>query len=282
VAHAGDNFGAVGLDLHAPAAAIALLAAPKLAVDGFQRNGYAGWESGKRGHEALAVRLSGGLKSQHRRKKFYRSRTGEASTYSHEHNAIKPDFIAHPSVDSNARLSAPHRDHGTTLGIKLRTLVESGHYHIGTLMNSNTASSNLSKFDELYSAATVAEGPPFSSDIPDGEYVTVVEDATLTNGSTSTPTIVWTFRIRGGSYSDRLLRKVRPITERTVAWVKEDFMKCGLKLDAFSDLPSRIEELHGVCVPVVKRTRDGNDFGVHIQWPSTGTTRSRSGEEIPY
>src|ERR1700690_4143623 len=113
-------------------------------------------------------------------------------------------------------------------------------------MNSSTTTTPLSKFDELYSAATVAGGTPSNSDnadIPDGEYATVVEDVTLTNSSTSTPTIAWTFQIRGGSHSGRLLRKVRPITERTIAWVKEDLLKCGLKLDLFSDLSNRIEEL---------------------------------------
>jgi hypothetical protein len=104
----------------------------------------------------------------------------------------------------------------------------------------------------------------------------------LTNGSTSTPTIIWTFRIRGGSYSDRLLRKVRPVTDRTIPCVKEDFNKCGFKLDAFSDLPNRIEELRGACASVVKRTRDGNDFGVHIQWPGTDTVRSHSSQDTPF
>ena len=65
VAHAGDDFGAVGLDLHAPAAAVALLAAPKLAIDGVEGDGYAGRKSRERGHQALAVGLAGGLKSQH-------------------------------------------------------------------------------------------------------------------------------------------------------------------------------------------------------------------------
>ena len=65
VAHAGHNFGAVGLDLHAAAAAVALLAAPELAIDGVERDGDAGRESGQRRHQAFAVRLAGGLKSQH-------------------------------------------------------------------------------------------------------------------------------------------------------------------------------------------------------------------------
>jgi hypothetical protein len=145
-------------------------------------------------------------------------------------------------------------------------------------MKSTSISCDLSKFDELYSAAGVPEGVPDMSDIPDGEYAALVEDVTLANGSGTTPTLIWTFRIRGGCYSDRLLRKMRPVTERTIAWVKEDFAKCGLKLDVFSDLPNRIEELRGTCLPVLKRMRDGNDFGVHIQWPNKA--RSHSAEEL--
>lgn len=80
------------------------------------------------------------------------------------------------------------------------------------------------------------------------------------------------------AHSDRLLRKVRPISERTIAWVKEDLIKCDLKLDVFSDLSNRIEELRGACVPVLKC--GDNDFGVHIQWPKK--TQSQAGEEIPF
>lgn len=133
-------------------------------------------------------------------------------------------------------------------------------------MNSDTNPAPLSRFDELYSTATVAEGAPSGNEIPDGEYAAVVEDVVLTDNPPSAPAIVWTFKIRDGNYSGRQLRKVRPVTERTIAWVKEDFTKFGLTLDAFSDLPNRIEELRGKCVPVVKRARDG-DFGVHIKWP---------------
>ena len=146
-------------------------------------------------------------------------------------------------------------------------------------MNSASTYCDLSKFDEPYRGAVVAEGAPDMNDIPDGEYAATVEDVALTNNSSATPALVWTFRIRGGRYSDRLLRKMRPITERTIAWVKEDLTKCGLKLDVFSDLPNRIEELRGICLPVVKRTRDG-DFGVHIQWPNNA--KSHSVEETPY
>ena len=66
MADAGHDLGAVLLDLHAAAAAVALLAAPQLVVDGFQRYGYAGGKPCERRHEALAMGLSGRLKAQHR------------------------------------------------------------------------------------------------------------------------------------------------------------------------------------------------------------------------
>jgi hypothetical protein len=65
VAHAGDNLGAIVFDLHAPAAAIALLAAPKFVIYGVERDRHSGGKSGEGGHQALAMRLSGGFKSQH-------------------------------------------------------------------------------------------------------------------------------------------------------------------------------------------------------------------------
>jgi hypothetical protein len=40
--HAGDDFGGVGFDLHAAAAAVALLAPPKLAIHGIEAYGHPG------------------------------------------------------------------------------------------------------------------------------------------------------------------------------------------------------------------------------------------------
>src|SRR5262249_12485386 len=70
VTHTGDNFGAVGLDLHAPAAAIALLAPPQLPVYRIDGNRYAGGESLKRGREAFAMGFPRRLESEHRIRRF--------------------------------------------------------------------------------------------------------------------------------------------------------------------------------------------------------------------
>ena len=73
---------------------------------------------------------------------------------------------------------------------------------------------------------------------------------------------------------------MRPVTERTVTWVKEDFVKCGLKLDKFSDLPNRIGELRGACVTVVK-ARGDSDFGVHIK-SCAAVGQSDSTDHVPF
>jgi hypothetical protein len=62
---AGDDFGAVGLDFHAAAAAKALLAPPQFAVHGVYGNGDPCRQTGQSGYQALAVGFAGGLKSQH-------------------------------------------------------------------------------------------------------------------------------------------------------------------------------------------------------------------------
>src|SRR5579862_8357470 len=65
MADAGHNFGAVVLDLHAPAAAVALLAAPKFVIYGFEGDRHSGGKACESSHQALAMGLPGGFKSQH-------------------------------------------------------------------------------------------------------------------------------------------------------------------------------------------------------------------------
>src|SRR5271170_314359 len=65
VAHAGEDVDLVGLDLHAAAAAVALLAAPELAVDEVDIDSEAGGQARDERDEGFAVRLSGGFKTDH-------------------------------------------------------------------------------------------------------------------------------------------------------------------------------------------------------------------------
>ena len=65
MAHPCHDFGAVCLDLHPAAAPVALLAPPQFAINGVERNWYAGRQARERRYQTLTVGLSSGLESQH-------------------------------------------------------------------------------------------------------------------------------------------------------------------------------------------------------------------------
>ena len=65
--HARDNFDPICFNLHASAAAEALLAPPQLAIDGVERDRYAGGQTGERCNEALTVGFSGCFEAKHDR-----------------------------------------------------------------------------------------------------------------------------------------------------------------------------------------------------------------------
>src|SRR5450432_2458424 len=67
MAHAGEDVGGVALDLHASAAAVALLAAPEFAVEEGLVDFQSGGHAGKEGDEGLAVGFSGCEVAQHER-----------------------------------------------------------------------------------------------------------------------------------------------------------------------------------------------------------------------
>ena len=66
VAHAAEDVGGVALDLHAAAAAIALLAAPEFAIDEGEIDRHPGRHARKQSHQSLAVGFAGCREAQHR------------------------------------------------------------------------------------------------------------------------------------------------------------------------------------------------------------------------
>src|SRR5580658_6138015 len=65
MAHPGKNVRLVGLDLHAPAAAISLLPPPQLAVNELKIDRNPGRQPGDHRNEGLAMRLAGSRKADH-------------------------------------------------------------------------------------------------------------------------------------------------------------------------------------------------------------------------
>ncbi len=66
MANAGEKAGFIFLDAHSPAPSVSLLAAPQLAIHKLQVNGDTRRHAGKRGYQRLSVRLSSGVKTQHK------------------------------------------------------------------------------------------------------------------------------------------------------------------------------------------------------------------------
>src|SRR6185369_5953227 len=66
MAHAGDDVGLVGFDLHTPATAKALLPPPQLTINEYLVNTKTCGNAGKEGHQALSVRFSGSNVTKHR------------------------------------------------------------------------------------------------------------------------------------------------------------------------------------------------------------------------
>ncbi|MBI4873386.1 MAG: DUF669 domain-containing protein [Acidobacteria bacterium] len=125
---------------------------------------------------------------------------------------------------------------------------------------------DLRQFDQAWAKASAPE-EDFYSDIPDGPYEAVIEEARVTEtATTGRPMVVWKLRLQGPVAAHRSLPKVRVITDNTVAWLREDLRKCGLNLERLSELPQRIHEIEGLLLPIEKRTKDGR-MNVYFRWP---------------
>ena len=139
---------------------------------------------------------------------------------------------------------------------------------------------DLRQFDEMWAKTPVGPDDPYS-DIPDGIYDAVIEEARLTEtASSGRPIVIWTLRIQGPQAINRVLQKNRVITEKTIPWLKEDFEKCGLALSRLSDLANRIEEVNGKSLPIEKRTKDGR-ANIYFRWTQRKQTEITD-DDVPF
>lgn len=148
-------------------------------------------------------------------------------------------------------------------------------------VRTSDVTAELAQFDDLYQAAgSDANRETGQNEIPDGEYPVVVEQVEFTRSQTSGNNMMaWKFRVCDGAFTGRLVRKYRVINERTIPWLKEELLKCGLKLDRLSELPAHIPNLQGKEMKILKRTKDGNS-NVYIQW--SGPRPIESEDDLPF
>jgi hypothetical protein len=123
---------------------------------------------------------------------------------------------------------------------------------------------DLSRFNNLYKTDSPPEAAPVSHSIPDGRYEVVIAEATLTTSQSSgNPMIRYVLRITGSTFRDRIVRKFRAITEKTLPYVRKELEICGLRLDRFEDLKKRVHELEGRELEIVKVTK-GEDSNIYF------------------
>jgi hypothetical protein len=115
---------------------------------------------------------------------------------------------------------------------------------------------DLSRFDDEYArASTQTAQQPFYDEIPDGFYDASIEEVQIgQTANTGNPMIVWKLRIHGPECRGKAITKVRVITDKTVAYLKQDLERLEVRLERLSELPDHIGEMIDRPVRIFKRT----------------------------
>jgi|GEM_PF-401190 len=110
---------------------------------------------------------------------------------------------------------------------------------------------DLSAFDDDYAEA---EAPEFD-EVPDGKYQVRVDKVKLARSQKNDPMLKWDTVIISGQHTGRHIFKNSVITQSSLPFVKADLLTLGLKLEKFSELPNRLDELLDLSIDVTKRTK---------------------------
>ena len=125
---------------------------------------------------------------------------------------------------------------------------------------------DLTAFDREWAKTAVSHEN--YSDIPDGTYDAIIEDARVTRtATTGRSAVVWSLRIQGPAAVNRVIEKSRVITQHTLPFLREDLEKCHLSVSRVSELPERLKDLVGRPIAIDKRTKDGW-VNVYFRWDS--------------
>jgi len=143
-------------------------------------------------------------------------------------------------------------------------------------IDSAAPGANLAQLDDKWTRASVSPDEMYS-DIPDGRYEAVIEDARIVETSPSGRLVlVWRMRIQGPHSANRVVTKSRVIAEHTLGFLREDLANCRLYISRLSDLPGRLRELAYRQVGLEKLTRNGEvhfllllaNRSKHPNWPA--------------
>jgi len=134
---------------------------------------------------------------------------------------------------------------------------DSGVQRLADRFTSDDNSIDLSHLDDAFQRAKFKEGENSREEVPDGYYDTQVEEVRLSKTPrTGNPMLSWKLRIVSEDFEGRTLNKNRVITEKTLAFLKDDLTRCGVQLARLSELPLRLEEMFGLKINILKKTKD--------------------------
>ncbi len=122
---------------------------------------------------------------------------------------------------------------------------------------------DLSVWDEDYEAAPIEENK--FDDVPDGKYQVAIEKVELARAQSSgNPMLKWQLRVLGPNHAGRMIfRNSVMASAENIKYLKNDLHTCGLVLERFSDLGTRLNDLLDIKLEVTKKTR-GEFSNVYI------------------
>jgi hypothetical protein len=148
-------------------------------------------------------------------------------------------------------------------------------------VDSEAPAADLARFDDEWAKTSVPSEEMYS-DIPDGSYDAVIEEARLTaTTSTGRPMVTWKLRIQGPQAVNRVVTKNRVITENTLGYLREELEKCRVQVTRLSELPARLGELADRPIGLEKRTKDGRT-NFYFRWAANRTSQNGLSDDIPF
>jgi hypothetical protein len=146
-------------------------------------------------------------------------------------------------------------------------------------VDSEAPASDLARLDNEWAKTAVPSGDMYA-DIPDGTYDAVIEDAYLTETtSTGRPMVIWKLRIQGPQAVGRLVTRNCVITENTLGILRQELEKCRLQVSRLSELPARLGELADRPIGLDKRTKDGKGI-FYFRWGANRTSPNTPGDNL--
>jgi len=147
--------------------------------------------------------------------------------------------------------------------------------------DSDALATDLARFEDQWTKTAVSSGDQYS-DMPDGTYDAIIEEARLTETtSTGRPVVIWRMRIQGPQEVNRLVTKSQVITENTLGMLKDALEKCHIQVSRLSELPAKLAELTDRPIGLDKRTKDGRS-NFFFRWTTSQSKKVDLDDDIPF